>query len=57
MPRPSLDGVRTHVILTKPQSRALHELSRESGMTVAEHIRRAIDDYLAAVNRQEKHGS
>jgi hypothetical protein len=46
--------VRTHVILTKPQSRALQELSRASGMTVAEHIRRAIDDYLAMVNQQEK---
>ena len=54
MSRPSLDGVRIHVILTKPQNRTLREISRESGMTVAEHIRRAIDDYLRAFEPKRK---
>lgn len=49
MPRPSLDGVRTHVILTKYQDRELRVLSKKTGMTLAEHIRRGIDFYLASV--------
>lgn len=47
MPRESLDGLRTHVIITKPQDRELRELARRTGMTLAEHIRRAIDHYLS----------
>lgn len=49
MPRQSLDGLRTHVIITKYQDRELRKLARESGMTVAEHMRRAIDFYLASL--------
>jgi hypothetical protein len=49
MPRQSLDGLRTHVIITKYQDRELRKLTKESGMTVAEHLRRAIDFYLASL--------
>ena len=49
MPRQSLDGLRTHVIITKYQDRELRKLAKESGMTVAEHLRRAIDFYLASL--------
>lgn len=49
MPRQSLDGVRTHVIVTKHQDRALRELSQRTGLTVAEHIRRSIDYYLSSL--------
>ena len=46
MPRQSLDGLRTHVIITKYQDRDLRELARKTGLTVAEHIRRALDLYI-----------
>ena len=49
MPRQSLDGIRMHVILTKYQDRELRKLAKESGMTVAEHIRRGVDFYLASL--------
>lgn len=49
MPRQSLNGVRTHVIITKVQDRDLRDLSQKTGLTVAEHIRRAIDQYCSTV--------
>jgi hypothetical protein len=49
MARPNLDGVRLHVIITKVQDRALRQLSKETGMTVAELMRRALDTYLTQV--------
>jgi predicted DNA-binding protein len=49
MPRQSLDGIRIHVILTKNHDRELRRLSKETGMTLADHIRRAIDHYLAEI--------
>ena len=49
MPRHSLDGLRTHVILTKYQDRELRKIAKDSGMTVSEHVRRAIDYYLASL--------
>lgn len=48
MPRASLDGVRLHIILTKPQHRKLEQVSRASGLNVSELVRRAVDAYLAA---------
>jgi predicted DNA-binding protein len=38
---------RTHIFLPEPLKAALHALSEKTGMSVAEHIRRAIDAYLA----------
>jgi hypothetical protein len=49
MPRPSLDGRRTHLILTRYQDRELRLLAKETGMNVSEHIRRAVDFYLASL--------
>ena len=49
MPRPSLDGRRTHLILTRYQDRELRALAKQTGMNVSEHIRRAVDYYLASL--------
>ena len=37
---------RTHVFLPEPVLAALRALSDKSGLSVAEHIRRAGDEYL-----------
>jgi predicted DNA binding CopG/RHH family protein len=37
--------INTH--LTKQQIESLKKLADKTGLTVAEHIRRAIDEYLA----------
>lgn len=37
---------RTHVFLPEPVLAALRALSDKSGLSVAEHIRRAVDEYL-----------
>jgi predicted DNA-binding protein len=37
---------RTHVHLTDAQLKALTKLANATGLTMAEHIRRAIDAYL-----------
>ena len=47
MPRQSLDGVRIHVILTKPQHRTLDSVARRTGLNVSELVRRAVDHYIA----------
>jgi hypothetical protein len=47
MPRPTINGVRKHVILTKQQDDALSRYAKKTGLTVAEQIRRAVDFYLA----------
>lgn len=48
MPRASLNGTRLHVIVTKQQEAALRRHAKNTGLTVAEHIRRAVDFYLAS---------
>lgn len=42
-----IGGPRKHVILSKPQNDAMNRLSTKTGLTVSEHIRRAVDLYLA----------
>ena len=37
---------RTHIFLPEPVIAALKALSEKTGLSVAEHIRRAIDAYL-----------
>jgi len=54
MPRRSLNGMRMHVIITKHQDRDLRDLSKRTGLTAAEHIRRAIDGYLLAAYNSGK---
>lgn len=50
MPREQIEGVRKHVIITKYQQRDLKRIAEETGMPVAEHIRRALDFYIASVS-------
>ena len=38
--------IRTNIHLTEKQLEALRKLSEDTGLTVAEHIRRTIDEYL-----------
>ena len=37
---------RTNVHLTDSELKQLNILSKKTGLTVAEHIRRAVDEYL-----------
>ena len=53
MPRPKLEAKRVHVMLAQPQVRKLKLLSRRTGMNVSEHIRRAVDAYIAQHERSE----
>ena len=47
MARAHLGGVRTNIYLPKPQHAAVTTLVGATGITFAEHIRRAVDFYLA----------
>lgn len=47
MPRKPLDAVRTNVYLPRKQDAALRNLADHSGVTFAEHLRRAVDFYIA----------
>ena len=47
MSRANLGGVRTNVYLPKPQHAAIETLVAHTGLTFAEHIRRAVDFYIA----------
>lgn len=46
MPRKSMNGVRIHLILTKPQHRRMTALSNKTGLPISELMRRAVDTYL-----------
>lgn len=48
MPRPTINGERMHVMLTRQQKQALEAFAKKTGLTVAEQIRRAVDFYLAS---------
>jgi len=37
---------RTHVFLPEPVVAALRALADKTGLSVAEHVRRAVDEYL-----------
>lgn len=47
MPRRSMDGVRVHLIVTRPQHKRLDKMSKDTGLPMSELLRRAIDSYLA----------
>lgn len=47
----SLNGHRAHVILTSPQLKRLKQLSKSTGLTMSELLRRAVDAYISS---QEK---
>lgn len=38
---------RVNLHLTEQQMHRLHALSQATGLSVAEHVRRALDDYLS----------
>ena len=52
MPRRSIEGQRAHVIIPNRQDRELRKLADETGLTISEHIRRAIDQYLLALKKE-----
>lgn len=54
MPQRSLGGSRMHVMVPNQTRVELAELSKRTGLTVSEHIRRAIDEYLESVLALEK---
>lgn len=41
-----MNGVRIHLILTKPQHRRMTALSNKTGLPISELMRRAVDSYL-----------
>jgi hypothetical protein len=49
MPRQSLEGRRFHLIMTRYQERDLQQLAIKTGISVSEHVRRAVDFYLASL--------
>lgn len=54
MPRKSMNGVRLHVIVTKPQHTALSALTDRTGLPMSEVLRRAIDRYLNEAVRGDR---
>jgi predicted DNA-binding protein len=46
--------IRTNIFLTRTELKTLRELSRKTGAPVAEHVRRAIDEYLEKCARKKK---
>ena len=51
MPRPKSDNVRTHVMMTNRQHTAMQELSKKSGYSISELMRRAVDLYLSKTKK------
>lgn len=59
MPQRSVEGSRMHVIVPRRLKKKLDKLAEETGLTVSEHFRRALDQYLDwdfknLSNRREK---
>jgi hypothetical protein len=52
-----MNGVRLHLIVTKPQNAKLTRLSEKTGLPVSELLRRAIDSYLGAASGKDVRGS
>ena len=52
MPRKRTDNVRVHVLLTKRQHTKFQDLSDDTGLSMSEIMRRAVDYYLAALTKQ-----
>lgn len=52
MPRPTIDGERIHVILTRQQIKKLRAYSRKTGLPLSELMRRAADVYLGGIEKQ-----
>ena len=52
----SLDGVRVHVIVPKRKKKFLDDYSRKTGISVSEHLRRALDQYILSLAEQKSRG-
>lgn len=50
----NLGGRRLHIIIPSPQLAKLNKLADATGITMAEHVRRAIDVYLNKIAEQSK---
>lgn len=46
MARKKIGGPRRHVVLSQQQDDALVKFANKTGLTVSEHLRRAIDFYI-----------
>lgn len=53
MPRQAIGGSRRHVMLSKPQEQRLVALSKKTGHTTSELIRRALDSYFRTLELAE----
>lgn len=52
MPKRINNGIRLHVIVPDQHRKALERYAKKTGISISEHLRRAIDLYLAgAVER------
>lgn len=51
-----MNGVRLHLIVTKPQHALLTGLSEKSGLPMSEIFRRALDKYLNENLRRNSNG-
>jgi predicted DNA-binding protein len=54
MPKPNLHGVRTNLVFPRPIHTKLKALSSKTGLTMAEHVRRALEMYLRSVTKIEE---
>jgi hypothetical protein len=52
MSRQAMNGVRVHLLLTKPQYTKIQRYSKTSGLPISELMRRAVDGFLAAAEKQ-----
>jgi hypothetical protein len=56
MSRTAIGGPRRHVVLSAPQDEWLRKLSRQTGITESEHIRRALDAYRRLLEAYSSRG-
>ena len=52
MKKRNINGVRIHLIVPVQQRTALEKYARKTGLTVSEHLRRALDAYLNTVEKR-----
>lgn len=54
MARPSVDGERVHVILTRAQLKFLKTLTKKTGLTMSDLVRRAVDGLVRSEQRRTR---
>lgn len=50
----NLEGVRVHFIVPKRKHEFLQKFSKKTGLTVSEHLRRALDQYIASLAAERR---